>query len=126
MSNFKIQDDWIDSFISTFLLNGVKKGSKIAILCESQSQQILVELSKIALNNLKAKYFLLELPSAPSIHIHPIRSNGSTESVNNYDFLIESLSDCDLVVDCTVEGLLHTKFMKKTYSIRWKSFYDFK
>ena len=113
MSNFKIQDDWIDSFISTFLLNGVKKGSKIAILCESQSQQILVELSKIALNNLKAKYFLLQLPSAPSIHIYPIRSNGSTESVNNYDFLISSLSDCDLVVDCTVEGLLHTKFMRK-------------
>ena len=113
MSNFKIQENWIDSFTSTFLLNGVKKESKIAILCESQSQQTLVELSKIALNNLKAKYFLLELPSAPSTHIYPIRSNGSTECVNNYDFLISSLSDCDLVVDCTVEGLLHTKFMRK-------------
>ena len=95
------------------MLNGVKKESKIAILCESQSRQNLVELSKIALNNLKAKYFLLELPSASSTQIHPIRSNGTTECVNNYDFLIESLADCDLVVDCTVEGLLHTKFMKK-------------
>ena len=56
MGNLKIQEDWVDSFISTFLLNGVKKESKIAILCESQSQQNLVELSKIALNNLKAKY----------------------------------------------------------------------
>ena len=113
MSNLKIQEDWVDSFISTFLLNGVKKESKIAILCESLSQQNLVELSKIALNNLKAKYFLLELPSAPSTQIHPIRSNGSTECVNNFDFLISSLSDCDFVVDCTVEGLLHTKFMRK-------------
>ena len=51
MININIQEDWIDSFISTFLLNGVKKENKIAILCESQSRQNLVELSKIALNN---------------------------------------------------------------------------
>lgn len=122
MAKFQIQENWIDSFISTFLLNGVKKGSKIAILCESQSQQILVDLSKIALNSLNAKYFSLEFPSASSSHTHPIRSNGSTESVTNYSFLIESLSDCDLVVDCTVEGLLHTKFMKKLIQLGGKVF----
>ena len=113
MSNLKIQEDWVDSFISTFLLNGVKKESKLQFYVSLKASKSLVELSKIALNNLKAKYFLLELPSAPSTQIHPIRSNGTTECVNNYDFLIESLADCDLVVDCTVEGLLHTKFMKK-------------
>ena len=47
MSNFKIQDDWIDSFISTFLLNGVKRKQDCDFM-ESQSQQTLVELSKIA------------------------------------------------------------------------------
>ena len=44
-------------------------------------------------------------------------------SVNNYDFLIASLSDCDLVVDCTVEGLLLTKFMKNLFN-QAEKFYD--
>ena len=50
-----LEAKWIDCFEKSFLLSGVSLGNTVAIISESQSRQILIELSQQAMNQLIMK-----------------------------------------------------------------------
>ena len=104
-----IEAKWIDCFRKSFEMSGVSTGETIAILSESQSRQVLVDLSELALLAIGARPLHIRVPSPKIKDPAPLRSTGSSYAMKGYDSIIPALSACDLIIDCTVEGMLHSK-----------------
>ena len=104
-----LEAKWIDCFCESFKLSGVSSGEIIAILSESQSRQVLVDLSEQALLRIGAKPVHIRVPSPRLKDPVPVRSTGSCYAMNGYDAILPALGACDLIIDCTVEGMLHSR-----------------
>ena len=104
-----LESKWIDCFEKSFLLSGVRSGNTVAIISETQSRQVLIDLSQHALQRIGAKPIQFHVPSPKLKDSIPIRSTGSCYAFEGYEAVLPALSACDLVIDCTVEGMLHTK-----------------
>lgn len=104
-----VQHKWIESFSQAFAASGISEGDLVLIGAESESRADLVELSELAVQRLGARAVVIKVPSAAHADPVPIRSTGSSTAFDNYQDLIGALGGCDLFVDCTVEGLLHSR-----------------
>lgn len=104
-----VQHKWIESFSQAFAASGVSEGDLVLIGAEAESRADLVELSELAVQRLGARAAVIKVPSPPHTDRIPIRSTGSSTAFDNYQDLISSLGGCDLFIDCTVEGLLHSR-----------------
>ncbi len=102
----RIEAKWIEAFKDVFRRCAVKPGEVVAVLSESQSRPVLPELSELALHQLGARVFHVRLPSPPVSGV-PIRSTGTTLSVGGLEPVVAALAGTGMVVDCTVEGMLH-------------------
>ena len=107
MFSDRIEGKWISLFADVFTRSGVGAGDEVVILSETQSRNLNVHLSELALVQLGAKpaHIVVTTPvqSAPV----PIRSTGASASLQKHTPVMAALSFGGLVVDCTVEGLLH-------------------
>jgi 2,5-dihydroxypyridine 5,6-dioxygenase len=103
----RIESKWIDAFATTFELCDVQPGDVCAVLSESQSRAVNVELADLALQQLGARVFHLTLPTPRQRAPVPVRSTGASEAIAGLEPVIEALAGCALVADCTVEGLFH-------------------
>ena len=107
-----LESKWIDCFEKSFLLSGVSKNNTVAIISETQSRQVLIDLSMHALSRIGAKPIQFNVPTPKLKDVIPVRSTGSCYSFEGYDAILPALSSCDLIIDCTVEGMLHSKELK--------------
>ena len=107
MHSSKIEIPWIKSFVQQFSACGINRGSVVAILCETQSRPEIVLTSRIALQQMEASVFLIEMPTPPQTERVPLRSTGASGVVHNLAAVITALSRAEIVIDCTVEGMLH-------------------
>ncbi len=103
----RIEASWIDAFAHTFALCGVKAGDTAAVLCETQSRAVNVDLAELALARLGARVFRLTLTSPKSKAPVPVRSTGASDSIQGLAPVISALAATTFVADVTVEGLLH-------------------
>jgi len=105
----RIEGKWIASFRRVLKLNGVGSGTKVAVVVESQSRPVLRQLSEIALYDLGAEYFTVDLPTPPQTAPVPVKSTGASNAIANMRPVIEALKNVEVIVDVTVEGLLHAE-----------------
>lgn len=103
----RVEGKWVADFAEVFGLCKVKAGEVVAILSESQSRQVLVDLAELALAQMGAKVFHVRLPSPRVTSPAPLRSTGTTLAIGGLEPVVSALSQCGMVVDCTVEGMLH-------------------
>ncbi len=103
----RIETKWVEAFAATFELCGVEAGDVCAVLAESQSRAINVELSQLALERLGARVFRVIVPTPRQSAPVPVRSTGASDAIAGVEPVIEALAGSTLVADCTVEGLLH-------------------
>ena len=103
----RIEAKWIDAFADTFALCGVKAGESAAVLAETQSRAINVELAALALARLGASVYRIVLESPRLTAPVPVRSTGASDAIAGLAPVIEALSASGFVADLTVEGLLH-------------------
>ena len=103
----RIEAKWIDAFVHTFSLCGVKPGDVAAVLAETQSRSVNVELAELALCRLGAKVFKIILTTAPQLAPVPVRSTGASDAIGHLAPVIQALAATQFVADLTVEGLLH-------------------
>ena len=103
----RIEGKWIDAFVQLFELCKLDRGDAVAILSESQSRPVNVELTELALQRLGARPFHVVLPSPPQSAPVPVRSTGASDAVQQSEPVIAALSASTMVVDLTVEGMLH-------------------
>jgi 2,5-dihydroxypyridine 5,6-dioxygenase len=103
----RIEGKWIDCFAEVFTLCGVQAGDIVAILSETQSRQVNIELAELALLRLRARPFHLTVPSPRLSAPAPVRSTGASDALQRLQPVVTALASSTLVVDLTVEGLLH-------------------
>ncbi len=103
----RIEAKWIDTFRSVFELCQVAKNETVAILSETQSRKLNVELAELALQSLGARIFHIVMPSPRQNAPVPVRSTGASVALQELEPAIAALSTSAMVVDLTVEGLLH-------------------
>ncbi len=107
MLNDRIEAKWIDAFAHVFDLCKAGPGQDVAILSETQSRGLNVHLAELALARLGATVFHVAVPTPPQTAPVPVRSTGASQALTGQAAAIESLKASDMVVDLTVEGLLH-------------------
>lgn len=103
----RIEERWIEAFRHTFEMCAVEPGVQCAILSESQSRALNVHLAELALQRLGATVFHVQVPTPAQTAPVPVRSTGASQALTGQKAALEALKSADLVIDCTVEGLLH-------------------
>ena len=103
----KIEHRWLEAFKRTFALCNLQAGDTACVLTESQSRRSNVELALLALEAMQIKAFELCLPSRGVSTPVPVRSTGASDAIAQHPAVIAALQNVTLIVDCTVEGLLH-------------------
>jgi 2,5-dihydroxypyridine 5,6-dioxygenase len=102
-----IEPAWLDAFESVLRRCALKPGDTVAILAESQSRPVLVELARLAAARIGATPFTLALPSVSDPAQPVTRSTGASLVIRQLAPVVSALAASTLVVDCTVEGLMH-------------------
>ena len=113
----RIEAKWIDAFAQVFSLCGVEPGNSCAVLAETQSRQVNVELSELALKRLGAEVFRITMQTPNQTAPVAIRSTGASDAIAGSAPVIAALSAVDLIADCTVEGLLHAPELPQLLSL---------
>ena len=103
----RVEGKWIELFAEVFALCKVGRDDACAILSESQSRALNVQLAELALQRLGARPFHVVVPTARQSAPVPIRSTGASTALQNLGPAIDALASCAFVADCTLEGLMH-------------------
>ena len=103
----RLDAKWIDCFAEVFALCGVKAGDTAAVLSETQSRAVNVQLAELALGKLGARVFHLVLASPKLTAPVPVRSTGASDAIQRLAPVVQALAASNFVADLTVEGLLH-------------------
>jgi 2,5-dihydroxypyridine 5,6-dioxygenase len=103
----RIEHRWLAAFARTFALCKVQPGEVVAILSETQSRRVNVDLARLAMEGLGAKVFEVTLTTPALTAPAPVRSTGASDAIGQLGPVVAALARADMVVDCTVEGLLH-------------------
>jgi 2,5-dihydroxypyridine 5,6-dioxygenase len=103
----RIEGKWLAAFGRVFALNGIGAGTRIAIISETQSRPVLVHLCELAAYGLGAVSFHLQMPTPAQTAPVPVKSTGTSWAIQGNRAVIEALKLVEVVVDCTVEGLIH-------------------
>src|ERR1700716_651222 len=103
----RIESKWIDAFCEIFERCAVKAGDPAAILSETQSRALNVQLAELALLRMGAKPFHIIVPTPRNKQIVPVRSTGASEAIQRLAPVVTALQQAGFVVDCTIEGLMH-------------------
>ncbi|OXR48910.1 MULTISPECIES: peptidase M29 [unclassified Pusillimonas] len=104
----KIQEKWIRAFEIMFRKCKVETGEIVRLLTETESRSINVQLAELALARMGAIPVQITVPSLAINTPVPVRSTGASHVIQNMAPVIQALSGPGLVVDLTVEGLLHS------------------
>ena len=102
----QLESPWLAAFASVLSRCGVRAGETVAVLSESQSRPVLARLARLASSSIGARLFSIEVPS-PFEPGPPVRSTGACTALHGLDPVVAALAQATLVVDCTVEGLMH-------------------
>ena len=103
----RVEGKWIDVFAEVFGLCKVRPGETCAILSETQSRALNVQLAELALQRLGARAFHVVVPTARQTAPVPIRSTGASTALQGFEAAVAALAGCSFVADLTIEGLMH-------------------
>jgi 2,5-dihydroxypyridine 5,6-dioxygenase len=107
MISDRIEGKWIDLFADVFARCKVGAGDVCAVLSESQSRALNVQLAELALARLGARPFHVIVPTARQTAPVPVRSTGASVALENLAPAVSALAGSTFVADCTIEGLMH-------------------
>lgn len=107
MINDRIEAKWVDAFARVFELCKVQPGDDVAVLAESQSRELNIQLALLALARLGATPFQVIVPTPRQTAPVPVRSTGASQALTRQRAALAALKSSAIVVDLTLEGLLH-------------------
>jgi 2,5-dihydroxypyridine 5,6-dioxygenase len=103
----RIEGKWLAAFRRVFALNGIGKRTTVALISETQSRPVLIQLSELALYDLGADFCMLQMPTPPQTAPVPVKGTGTSLAIAGNRAAIEAMKTVDVIVDCTVEGMIH-------------------
>ena len=86
---------------------GARADETITLLTETRSRQVNVALARRALDSMRLAHQTVTVPSKPPSPGPIIRSTGASMALTGETAAIQQLCDSDLVIDLTIEGLMH-------------------
>ena len=96
------------AFAEHFARCGLVDGELVAFCSANhRAAPALVETARLAAQSLGGRVFDVVVPTPTSSQPVPIRSTGASQAIAGNTAVIAALSNAGLVIDCTVEGLLH-------------------
>lgn len=98
---------WIEPFAAQLRRCGLDGEETVVVLSESSSRGVLVETSRLAAQSLGAQVLDVVVPTPTNPHPVAIRSTGASVALQENVATIAALKAADLVIDLTVEGILH-------------------
>ncbi len=104
-----VEGKWLAAFRRVLTLNGIKDGTQVMIVAESQSRPVLMQLASLACYDLGAVYSTVLLPTPPQTAPVPVKSTGACNAIQQMRPVIEALKCVEVIVDVTVEGLIHAE-----------------
>ena len=107
MTADRLEGKWIDLFAEVFARCKVAPGDACAVLSETQSRQLNVQLAELALHKLGARPFHVVVPTPRQPAPVPIRSTGASVALQGLGPALQALAASTFVADCTLEGLMH-------------------
>ena len=102
-----IEPAWIQAFETVLRRCALRPGDTVAVLCESQTRPVLPELARQAAARIGCTAFTLAVPSVFTPGRPGTRSTGASDALQGIAPVIAALAGSTLVIDCTVEGLMH-------------------
>lgn len=102
-----VEPHWQDAFAELFGLCRATADEEIVILAESQSRQLNLHLAQSALAAMAVPAKTITVPSKPVMAGPVVRSTGASNALTGEDTVLAKLQAADLVIDLTVEGLMH-------------------
>ena len=102
-----LEPAWLDAFESVLRRCALQRGDTVAVLSESQSRPALPELARLAAARIGCEVFGISLPGVSGSTLPVARSTGASAVLRQLQPVISALAASTLVVDCTVEGLMH-------------------
>ena len=78
-----IEHRWLAAFERTFTLCKIQESDVVALLTESQSRRVNVDLARLTLQRMGAQVFEICLPTPALSAPAPVRSTGATDVVQN-------------------------------------------
>ena len=102
-----VEPHWQDAFAELFGLCRATADEEIVILAESQSRQLNLHLAQSALAAMAVPARTITVPSKPAMAGPVVRSTGASNALTGEDTVLAKLQAADLVIDLTVEGLMH-------------------
>ncbi|MBN8629431.1 MAG: peptidase M29 [Rhodobacterales bacterium] len=103
----RVEGKWLAAFRRVFALNGIGQGTRIAIISETQSRPVLAHLCELAAYDLGAESFHIQMPTPAQTAPVPVKSTGTSWAIAGNRAVVEALKLVEVIVDCTVEGLIH-------------------
>ncbi len=103
----QLEPAWLESFQAVLSRCGLVPGNTVAVLSESQSRPVLVQLAWLAAARLGCKTFSIVVPTRSETTGPAVRSTGASTALQGIAPVVGALAASTLVVDCTVEGLMH-------------------
>lgn len=104
----RVESGWIDAFVQVFQLCAMRPDENIVVLAETQSRPVNLQLTELALGHLGLTHYRITVPTP----VHPegpvVRSSGASQALNGQAGAVMALAAADIVVDLTLEGLMHT------------------
>jgi len=102
-----VEPHWQDAFADLFARCRASADEDVVILAETQSRRINIHLAQAALAAMAVPAVTITVPSKPAAPGPVIRSTGASNALTGEDDVVARLRKADLVIDLTVEGLMH-------------------
>jgi 2,5-dihydroxypyridine 5,6-dioxygenase len=103
-----IEPAWVDAFEAVLARCALRSGDTVAVLTESQSRPVLPQLARLAAARLGCQAFEITVSTPFDGAGPPVRSTGACNALQQIAPVVAALAGSTLVVDCTVEGLMHS------------------
>ena len=103
----RIESKWIELFAEVFARCKLAPGDSCAVLSETQSRALNVQLAELALARLGARPFHVVVPTPRQSAPVPVRSTGASVALKDMGPAVGALAASAFVADCTLEGLMH-------------------
>ena len=102
-----VDNSWVDAFADVFSRCNITPDESVVLLTEDASRSLLVQTARLALGRLGLAHFTLHMQTVGSSGTAILRSTGASQVLNNQSAAVHALCQSDVVIDLTLEGLMH-------------------
>lgn len=119
----RIEGKWITMFRDMLVRCGVTADSLVGIVAETQSRELNLHLVELALGVIGARSFKLVATTPPVRTVVPTRSTGTSMALAGLEAVLPALTACDLILDLTMEGCLHSPQLRAVVAAGARALY---